>query len=96
MEQTTLKVLVDVWACSINKAIVLREKALNKTKLTEISDLCVSDKLTLFFCNKELPDKLSAEHYHTQQSSKPFIRIITQSTESKFIPLEQSPQHFKE
>lgn len=50
MEQTILKVLVTFWACSINKAIVLRGKALNKTtKLTEIGDLCVSDTLTLFF-----------------------------------------------
>jgi len=31
MEQTTLRALAAVWACSINKAIVFGEKALNKS-----------------------------------------------------------------
>lgn len=53
MAQTTLKVLVALWACSINKAIVLKGKVLNKTtKLKEISDLCVSDTLTHFFATR--------------------------------------------
>lgn len=49
MEQTTLKVLVAIWACSSNKAIVLREKALYKTTNSLRQALCMLMTHYFFF-----------------------------------------------